>query len=355
MKRSTRRSSASIGGETWDGAKTEKVADQCARGSVGAEVISHPGSRDTAQDIDVLRGALGEDKLNSLGASYGTRLGAVYAEMFPTRVRSMVLDGGIDPNLDTAARVEHQFGGFQSAFRTMASACAASPTLPLGTDPDLADQRLQELVRPLIDRPVPVAEGRVLTYRAAVEAVLFSRYHPLKWTNITSGLVELQGGRGETLLATRDVAHQRQSDGSYSTFVEGALATHCNDKERMSPQAESAMRDRMLAAAPFMDDGRNRPAPDSCAGWPIGPTLGYPYATDIEGLPTTVVVSVTGDPSAPYAGSAALAQTLGARHITVEGTQHGAVYVAANTCVDDLVTDYLIDFALPAADARCTL
>ncbi|WP_327034936.1 alpha/beta hydrolase [Micromonospora ureilytica] len=344
-----------FGGDSWDAATTKRVAEQCAAGSGGADVISHLGSRDSARDIDVLRAVIGEEKLNFLGASYGTRLGAVYAEMFPSRVRSMVLDGGIDPNLDTPARMEQQYGGFEAAFRTMAAACATAKGCPLGTDPALVDQRFQELVRPLVDRPVPVAGGRSLTYRAAMEAVLFSLYNPAGWPTITTGLAELKAGKGETLLAARDRAHQRQSDGSYSTFLEGSFATHCNDKERMDPEAETAMRRRMLAAAPFMDDGKNRSARDSCESWPSEPTLGYPYATGIKGLPATLVVSVTGDPAAPYDGSAVLAKILGARHVTVEGSQHGAAYVAENTCVDDIVNDYLIDLTLPPANARCTL
>ncbi|MGG5258334.1 alpha/beta fold hydrolase [Phycicoccus avicenniae] len=344
-----------FGGDSWDAATAKRVADQCARDSGGADVVSHLGSRDTARDMDVLRAVIGEEKLNFMGASYGTRLGAVYAEMFPSRVRSMVFDGGIDPNLDTPARMEQQYGGFESAFRTMAAACAKAKGCPLGTDPDRVDQRFQEIVRPLVDRPVPVAGGRSLTYRAAMEAVLFSLYNPEGWPAIVSGLTELGQGKGDRLLAARDAAHQKQPDGSYSTFLEGAFATHCNDKERLDPEAETAMRRRMLAAAPFMDDGRNRTARDSCESWPAAPTLGYPYATGIEGLPTTLVVSVTGDPAAPYAGSAALAKTLGARHLTVEGSQHGAAYVAGNTCVDDIVNDYLIDLALPAADPRCAL
>ncbi|MBR7741866.1 alpha/beta fold hydrolase [Phycicoccus sp. BSK3Z-2] len=344
-----------FGGETWEEGEPARVAEQCAEGSGGADVISHLGTRDTVQDMDVLRAVLGDDQLNFLGASYGTRLGAVYADTFPERVRSMVLDGGIDPSLGIEERLVQQFAGFQSAFDAMAEACAEAETCPLGTDPAQASSRFQDLVRPLIASPAATAGDRTLSYRDAVEAMLFGLYSPENWEFLIDGLTEVEKGRGDSLLAVRDVAHQRQSDGSYSPFLEAAFATHCNDKERQSAQEETAMRARMLEAAPFMDDGRDLTARDSCEGWPAEPSLDYPYLDDVGDLPRTLVVSVTGDPSAPYEGSTALAEALGADHLTVEGVQHGAVYVAGNTCVDDAVNDYLLDLTPLPDGLDCTL
>ena len=342
-----------FGGETWSESETARVAQSCAEGPGGAEVISHLGSRDTARDMDVLRAALGDDRLNFLGTSYGTRLGAVYAEMFPRNVRTMVLDGGIDPNLRIQDRMVQQFAGFQRSFDAMAADCAAAGDCPLGDDPTQATARFQQLVRPLVDEPLPVGPDRQLTHRGALEAVLFSLYRQSEWPEITDGLAALAEGRGDSLLATRDGAHELQSDGSYTTYLEGAFATHCNDRERLSPEQETAMRRQMLAAAPFMDDGRNLQARDACEAWPAEPTLDAPYATNIDGSPRPLVVSVTGDPASPHEGGVALAETLGAGLVTVEGEQHGAVLVG-NSCIDDTVVDYLISAEAPA-DAHCTL
>ena len=344
-----------FGGETWSEDETRRVAASCAAGSGGAGVISQLARRDTGGDLAVLRAALGDDQLNFFGFSYGTRLGAVYAETFPGRVRTMVLDGGMDPDLGIADRMVQQFTGFQRSFDAMATACAAAGDCVLGDDPAVATERFHQLVRPLLDGPVPAGPDRELTYRAAMEAVLFSLYQQSSWSTITGGLAELAAGRGDTLLAARDRAHQRQGDGSYSTFLEGAFATHCNDRERLSPEQETAMRERMLQAAPFLDDGRDRTARDGCEHWPAEPTLGSPYATDVDGVAQTLVVSVTGDPASPHEGGIGLADTLGAALLTVEGEQHGAVLVAANACVDGIVTDYLIELKAPPADARCSL
>ncbi|MEQ3552128.1 alpha/beta hydrolase [Pseudonocardia nematodicida] len=343
-----------FGGETWSEDDTRKAARGCAEGSGGVDVISHLGSRDTVRDMDVLRAVLGDDQLNFLGASYGTRLGAVYAEMFPQNVRSMVLDGGMDPNLGIRDRMVQQYAGFQRSFDAMATACAAAGDCPLGDDPQQATARFHELVRPLAEDPVPAGPDRELTYRGAVEGVLFALYQQDYWPVIVQGLTELTADRGDTLLAIRDGAHERQSDGSYPTFIEGAFAIHCNDRERLTPDQETAMRQQMLQAAPFLDDGRGTAARDGCEHWPAEPTLGSPYATDVDGLPQTLVVSVTGDPASPHEGGVALADTLGSGLLTVEGEQHGAVLVAGNSCVDDIVADYLIDLTVPD-DARCTL
>lgn len=84
------------------------------------------------------------------------------------------------------------------------------------------------------------------------------------------------------------------------------------------------------------------------------PTLGYPYATGIKDLPDTLTVTTTGDPVTPYEGGVSLARTLGGSLLTVEGSQHGAA-LARNSCINDVLSDYLIRLTTPGDRARCTL
>ncbi|WP_206342171.1 alpha/beta hydrolase [Streptomyces ureilyticus] len=92
-----------------------------------------------------------------------------------------------------------------------------------------------------------------------------------------------------------------------------------------------------MEAAPFADPGRPvTETRDGCEQWPVQPTLGYPYATDIEGLPDTLTISTTGDAITPYEGGISLARTLGGSLLTVEGSQHGAA-LPRNPCVDNAV------------------
>ncbi|MET4048889.1 alpha/beta hydrolase [Rhodococcus sp. 1163] len=334
---------------------TSEYYAHCAAGSGGEDVLAHIGTRDVARDMDVMRAALGDDELTFAGASYGTRLGAVYAEMFPENVRALVLDGAMDPLAGTKERRLQQADGMQRAFDEIAKFCATQSDCGLGPDPGRATEVFQSLVQPLVDAPLPVTDGRELTFTKAIGGVTLGLYSQEAWPAVIMGIANLRDGRGETLLALNDLYHERAADGTYLDTLEATGAINCLDEERHTPDEESALIRAVFDASPFVDSGRPvENVRDTCEHWPIQPTLGYPYATEIEGLPDTLTVSVTGDALTPHQGGIDLADTLGGSLLTVEGEQHGAI-VAKNTCVDDIVADYLIDLLTPADDARCAL
>lgn len=346
---------ATIEGE-WTEQDSRISMERCAEKSGGVEVLAHVGTRDAVRDMDVLRHVLGDEKLNFLGQSYGTRLGAVYAEMFPENVRAMVLDGAIDPKLGTAERRISQFTSFQRSFDAMAAECATRPDCPFGTDPALASANFQGIIRPLLDNPIPVGEGRQLTYNLAFGGVVAGLYDSTAWPVIAKGVAEVAAGRGDTLLAINDLFGQRTPDGRWPNFGEAIYAINCNDEERHTPDEEQDLKRRLHEAAPFMDSGQGPGgARDGCEFWPAEPSLGYPYATDIDDLPETLTISITGDPTTPYEGGISLADTLGGTMLTVEGETHTIAATGTNDCVDDIVADYLIDLKAPPADSRCTL
>ena len=117
-------------------------------------MLANVGTRDVVKDIDILRAALGDEKLSYVGYSYGTRIGSEYAEAFPENVRALVLDGALDPKQSTIDRTVEQSAGFQQAFDAYAADCAKQPNCPLGTDPAQATAAFQALTRPLIDAPL---------------------------------------------------------------------------------------------------------------------------------------------------------------------------------------------------------
>jgi TAP-like protein len=128
------------------------------------------------------------------------------------------------------------------------------------------------------------------------------------------------------------------------------------DEERLTEAQGGALRDAIFKAAPFMDPGvKLAGARDACEHWPAKPTLGFPYAQNIKGLPNTLVVSITGDPTTPHAGGISLAKTLGSTLLTVEGEGHTVVSIGSNPCVNTIAATYLIDLKLPAKDQRCKL
>jgi pimeloyl-ACP methyl ester carboxylesterase len=342
-------------GQNYTEEQTRQLYEQCAERSGGADVLPHVGTRDVVRDVDVLRAVLGDEQLTFVGHSYGTRLGAIYAETFPQNVRALVLDGPVDPTTGTAERRLDQFGSFQESFETFAAFCAQSPDCPLGTDPAQATTAFQQLVQPLFDKPIITADGRKLSDLEAVVGVLFALNIEEIWSPLIQGIAELKAGKGDTLMALRDVSSGRSPDGSYSNFGDAVTAIDCLDEERYTPEQQTAMMRGIYEVAPFMDTGRPVTARNLCEHWPVQPTLGYPYAQNIEGLPQTLVVAVTGDSATPYSGGISLAETLGASLLTVEGKGHGVVFDAENPCVETIVADYLIRLELPAKDARCIL
>lgn len=341
---------------TWTEEDTRAIAEQCIERTGSEDFLEHIGTRDVARDMDVLRAVLGEDQVSFVGQSYGTRLGAVYAEMFPEQVRAMVLDGAVDPALGTHERRLTQYAGFQRSFEEMARSCAEEDGCVLGADPEEASERFQDVVRPLIEEPVPAGDGRELDYNGAVGGVISGLYNAEAWPTILDGIAELEQGRGDTLLALGDSFGQRDETGVWTNYLEANHVINCLDEERATAEEEVAQRAAIFDAAPFMDPGEGpEGARDLCEAWPGEPTLGYPYAQGIEGLPQTLVVSITGDPSTPYDGGVALAETLGSALLTVEGEQHTVAMGGTSDCVNEVVTAYLIDPETAVEDATCTL
>ena len=167
------------------------------------------------------------------------------------------------------------------------------------------------------------------------------------------GLAQLRSGRGDLLLALRDAYVGRAADGSHHNLMEADLAINCIDEERRSPAEETAMKRAMYDAAPFMDPGRELvEARDACEHWPAQPTLGFPYADGIEGLPATLTVAVSEDPATPYQGGISLARSLGGSLLTVDVAKHGAV-LTGNACVDGRTAEYLTTGRTPPEGTRC--
>jgi pimeloyl-ACP methyl ester carboxylesterase len=144
-----------------------QFAQSCAD-RMGTEFLANVGTASSARDMDVVRDALGENQINYLGFSYGTELGAAYAERYPDRVRAMVLDGAVDPSLDPIAASVSQMAGFQTAFNDYAADCGQSAGCPLGTDPAKFVDRFHQLVDPLVANPATTSDPRGLSYQDAM-------------------------------------------------------------------------------------------------------------------------------------------------------------------------------------------
>ena len=338
-----------------DEQQAREVAQRCEEGSGGRQTLVNFGTSTVARDMDVLRGALGDEKLSYLGYSYGTELGAMYAEAFPQNVRAIALDGAVDPELTAGEFRKSQYVGFQHAFTEMATACAAQADCPLGPDPTRASQKFQDIVRPLQDRPASTADPRGLSYDDALAGVMAGLYSDAAWPEVITGISELTAGRGDTLLKSRDAFLFRDVTGHYGVDPDSNVVIRCMDNPRRSSAEQAELAQQIYAAAPFVDPGR--PASElhnECAAWPAPPSRPEPWvAGDVE-VPPTLTISVTGDPATPHQGGINLARALKGSLLTVDAAQHGVALLGQIPCVDQIVTDYLVDLKTPPADARCT-
>jgi pimeloyl-ACP methyl ester carboxylesterase len=342
----------------------EKADNQGCVSRTGMEVLANIGTREVVRDLDVMRSALGDEKLTYLGYSYGTRIGASYAEAFPKNVRALILDGAVDPAQNQVDQLIEQGRGFQKAFDAFAAWCTEQPECGLGKDKTQAVGIYQSLVRPLINQPVGVSDGRKMSYTDATIGTVQALYLSSLWSTLNLGLQQLAQGRTSTgcdvlnsqitcLMRLADIYYGREKDGSYSTEMDVFQAVHCADDPAIKdPNVARDVDAQYRKVAPFLDSGQPpSPALDNCAFWPVPPT-GGPHEPRAPGLPTVMVISTTQDPATPYQAGVNLAEDIKARLLTFEGTRHTA-FLQGNVCVDRVGIDYLINLKLPAEDTRC--
>src|ERR1700744_4074405 len=154
-----------------------QIAQRC-QARKGSACLENGGTASAARDMDSVRQALGDDQINYLGYSYGTELGTAYVERFGEHVRSMVLDGAIDPSIGPTEELINQEAGFQTAFNDYAADCARSADCPLGTDPTQWVARYHQLIDPLVAKPAATSEGRGLGYADATTGTINALYTP---------------------------------------------------------------------------------------------------------------------------------------------------------------------------------
>jgi pimeloyl-ACP methyl ester carboxylesterase len=313
------------------------MAQKCTD-RMGKAFLSGVGTASAARDMDAVREALGEDKINYLGYSYGTELGTAYVEKFPNRVRAMVLDGAIDPDQNTLEALVEQMAGFQVAFNDYAADCAKSPACPLGTDPAQFVNRYHQLVNPLVNKPGPTTDPRGLSYSDAITGTINALYTPQYWKYLTSGLLGLQrGADADDLLMLADDYDGRDDNGHYSNGQDAFNAIRCVDSPISNDPAVWAQVDKQIRQrAPFLSYGEftGYGPRDLCAFWPVPPTSA-PHVVAPAPAGSVVVVSTTHDPATPYQAGVDLARQL-----------HAAVF-NGDACVDDAVVNYFVDHVVP--------
>ncbi|MEU8252002.1 alpha/beta hydrolase [Nonomuraea sp. NPDC048916] len=329
---------------------SREFAEACQAES--GHLLPHVGTVDAARDMDALREALGDQKLTYLGMSYGTFLGAVYADMFPSRVRALVLDGALDPSISRLQLNIGQANGFEIAFRAYAETCLAEGTCPFRShDPDGALAELTDLLRRTDTQPLRAGDRQV-TEALATLGALTPLYNRTGWPALTETLRQAMNGDGTLLLHNADELVGRDDDGHYSNQTEANLAINCVDSpypRSTSAYATAATKaaEKSPAFGPYIM-WSSLP----CAYWPAPPTLQNRPLT-AKGAAPILVVGTKRDPATPYAWSEALADQLQSGVLLgFDGDGHTA-YLNGSTCVDDAVDRYLLTGTVPENGAIC--
>lgn len=326
-------------------------ADQCAKSS--ASLLPFVGTVNAARDMDVLRGVLGDSKLYYLGKSYGTYLGAIYADEFPQRVGRLVLDGAIDPSLTADQLNITQATAFDAALRRFAQDCAPRADCPLGPDPTAGIAKLKTWVDGLDANPISGDSSRKLVESLAMTGIAVAMYDQSWWPDLRAALTKAFAGDGSTLLAMADVYNNRVNGKYQSNETEANFAVNCVDHPNEATSAAQVQKDlpRYEQAAPFFGEMVAWSALP-CAYWPAAPDT-TPHQVTAKGAAPILVVGTTRDPATPYTWAQGLAKQLqNGALLTMNGDGHTA-YLRGSTCINNAVDAYLLSGTVPATGTVC--
>jgi pimeloyl-ACP methyl ester carboxylesterase len=324
--------------------------------------LAQLGSRNVARDLDRLRTALGDDTLSFVGYSYGTVIGAVYAQMFPDRVGRMVLDSPVDLSVDALQELRGNAQGFEQALQDFLANCAANRDCSFHSrgDPTTALAALERKFEAGWELPTrQLATGAKSSRKAGVAAfytalisALYDRQYG--WPELADALSDARKGDGSYLLALADLYDGRRDDGTYDNIDEVIGVILCDDRDDAVPSfdAYKAEYDQEVAQYPLLG---------SLMGSTLlgcDPRLPRPPASEqvgdlrVDGAAPILVVGTTRDPATPFAGAQDLITRLaGSRLLTFDSTEHTAY--TKNRCIDRAVDTYLLKGSLPPENTVC--
>ncbi|HEY2042712.1 MAG TPA: alpha/beta hydrolase [Jatrophihabitans sp.] len=328
------------------------VARQSAQSVVTAcetkygPALAHYNTEETAHDMDLIRQGVGDTKLNYLGFSYGTRLGAAYAHQFPTTIRTAVLDGAVDPVAPELTTDERQAAAFEAAFNQFAADCLKRPACAVLGNPRAT---VTAMIKAADKKPLKSSspkETRTATGGIVTIAVASALYDQSEWKQLGDALVAARKGDAAKLFVLADQYNERDPDtGHYSNIFDANLAVNCNDSTlKITDALVTSKAADWIAKYPIF--GPNAAASlYSCYGWPDS---GHPLPpANAPGAPPILVVGTVHDPATPYAAAGVLAKALGSG-VLLSWNGEGHTAYPKTSCVQTKVDSYLVTATVPA-------
>lgn len=341
-----------------DAAEADEYADLVqAFGSgcagLSGDLVNHVSTVEAARDMDVLRSALDEDTLTYLGASYGTKLGATYAELFPERVGRLVLDGAVDVSLDNRQLGIEQAAGFETALRSYIQNCIdTAETCFLGDSVDGGLATIETLLAEIEESPLPAGDDRELQIGNAFYGIVTPLYNRDYWFLLSTALRSALDGSGTALMELADIYASRGPDGYTDNSSEAIFAINCLD------DPSSVGFDQVEAEVPAFEEAS--PTFGSIFAWSLtscrgsqGKTTEEPLEIRGEGAAPILVVGTTRDPATPLKWAEALAEQLESGVLLRRDGDGHTAYNSGNECIDTAIESYLLDGDVPANPTDC--
>ena len=336
-------------------------------------IIDHMATANVARDMDELRKALGETKLNYVGYSYGTYLGVTYANLFPDRFRSLVVDGVLDPvawssgsgdagTTPFSARLHSEVGAQATLDEFFRLCDAGGAACAFGPD---SAARFAALADKLKAGPMQFTDpesGEVVLYNYSflISDALGAMYDSPGWPDFAGFLVFLEDSLTPVSAKARAApiaGPDQRFKGrfpefpQYQNFVEGGVGVFCTDSD--NPDSYDAWVSTGVATDATSYFGRIWTWTSSpCALWHGFDADRYMGPFTATTAAPVLVVGNLFDPATPLTGAQTVAGLLpNSRLLTVAGWGHTSGGLSA--CADEVTARYLIDGALPAPGTVC--
>ena len=335
-------------------AQAKKIAEGCKKKS--GELLAHVGTEPAARDMDVLRGLVGDEKLNYLGFSYGTQLGGAYADLFPKKVGRMVLDGAVDSQLSFLRMNYEQAFGYKKLFEGYAERCVKAGNCPLGSSVDAAKKKMRALLDQARVTPFKTSDpNRPLNQTMLHSAVTSLLEQDVDWSKLDQAFDQLiKQNDGSLFLKLFDASTGRDGDEVSSSRTEAYWAINCADYAQESEADYLKYAKKLKREIPAIGafSAQDTVAFYMCAELPHHPKANPgPYRA--KGSAPIVVIGTKYDPATPYHWAQALHKTLeNSVLLTWEGDGHLA-YRRAGSCIKAPVDKYLLTGEVPKDGLVC--
>ena len=343
-----------VGSDAWLNAHEEsnkKFGEACLKYT--GELLGFVDTVSAARDLDLMRAVLGDTKLNYLGYSYGTFLGATYADLYPAKTGRLVFDGAVDPSTTDFDVTKTQAVGFESAARAYLADCMTGTKCPFRGTVDDGMAKIRTLFNRLDASPLRASDGRLLGSSSMFTAIILPLYSQSNWPYLTDIFTDVFVGQADYAFQIADAYYARNADGTYEdNSTEAFLAINCLDymstSTRQSLEAEAA---ELAKAAPTFGPQMSWGG-TSCDSWPFASTrVRAPIAA--KGSAPILVLGTTNDPATPYQWAMSLASQLDSGHLITRTGEGHTAYNKGNSCIDNAVDEFFLNGTVPESDPNC--